>query len=33
MEHEEQLIQEIKEIGLLPLFYHDNAGAYQVFSN
>ncbi|HEU4859463.1 MAG TPA: bifunctional 4-hydroxy-2-oxoglutarate aldolase/2-dehydro-3-deoxy-phosphogluconate aldolase, partial [Chitinophagaceae bacterium] len=25
MEREEQLIQEVKEIGLLPLYYHDNA--------
>jgi 2-dehydro-3-deoxyphosphogluconate aldolase/(4S)-4-hydroxy-2-oxoglutarate aldolase len=25
MEQEEQLIQELKAIGLLPLFYHDNA--------
>src|SRR5688572_12787783 len=24
MEREEQLIQEVKEIGLLPLYYHDN---------
>lgn len=25
MEREEQLIQQVKEIGLLPLYYHDNA--------
>jgi len=33
MEQEAQLIQEIKEIGLLPLFYHDNADTCLAVAN